>query len=92
MIAKVVVDVAVDKEFDYLIPDTLARQVKLGSRVNVSFGSRKTQRYPDVRTLPAITKYITRIIDSSVFNEYYDFREDNFAFHCLHRAVPPSIP
>ena len=45
MIAKVVVDVAVDKEFDYLIPDTLARQVKLGSRVNVSFGSRKTQGY-----------------------------------------------
>ncbi|MEI8351537.1 MAG: primosomal protein N' [bacterium] len=45
MIAKVVVDVAVDKEFDYLIPDFLAGQVKLGSRVNLSFGSRTTQGY-----------------------------------------------
>ena len=45
MIAKVVVDVAVDKEFDYLIPPALASQVKLGSRVNLSFGSRTTQGY-----------------------------------------------
>jgi primosomal protein N' (replication factor Y) len=45
MIAKVVVDVAVDKEFDYLIPDALTAQVKLGSRVNLSFGPRKTQGY-----------------------------------------------
>jgi primosomal protein N' (replication factor Y) len=45
MIAKVVVDVAVDKEFDYLIPDFLEAQVKLGSRVNLSFGSRTTQGY-----------------------------------------------
>ncbi|MEI6788282.1 MAG: primosomal protein N' [bacterium] len=45
MIAKVVVDVAVDKEFDYLIPDSLSAQVKLGSRVNLSFGSRTTQGY-----------------------------------------------
>jgi primosomal protein N' (replication factor Y) len=45
MIAKVVVDVAVDKEFDYLIPAALEGQVALGSRVNVSFGSRQTQGY-----------------------------------------------
>ena len=45
MIAKVVVDVAVDKEFDYLIPEALAGQVKLGSRVNLSFGARQTQGY-----------------------------------------------
>jgi len=45
MIAKVVVDVAVDKEFDYLIPDSLTAQVKLGSRVNLTFGPRKTQGY-----------------------------------------------
>jgi primosomal protein N' (replication factor Y) len=45
MIAKVVVDVAVDKEFDYLIPDALLPQVKMGSRVNLSFGPRKTQGY-----------------------------------------------
>jgi primosomal protein N' (replication factor Y) len=45
MIAKVVVDVAVDKEFDYLIPDSLIAQVRLGSRVNLSFGPRQTQGY-----------------------------------------------
>ena len=45
MIAKVVVDVAVDKEFDYLIPDSLLAQVKLGSRVNLPFGPRKTQGF-----------------------------------------------
>ncbi len=45
MIAKVVVDVAADREFDYLIPDLLAARIKLGSRVNLPFGSRKTQGY-----------------------------------------------
>lgn len=45
MIAKIVVDVAVDKEFDYLIPDSLTAQVRLGSRVNLSFGPRQTQGY-----------------------------------------------
>jgi len=45
MIAKVIVDVAADKEFDYLIPDSLATQVSLGSRVNLSFGARTTQGY-----------------------------------------------
>ncbi len=45
MIAKVVVDVAVDREFDYRIPDELASAIKVGSRVNVSFGPRSTQGY-----------------------------------------------
>ncbi len=45
MIAKVVVDIAADREFDYLIPGALTGQVKLGSRVKVSFGSRQTQGY-----------------------------------------------
>jgi hypothetical protein len=40
MIAKVLVDVAVYKEFDYLIPDSLTIQVKLGSRSSF-FGPRK---------------------------------------------------
>jgi primosomal protein N' (replication factor Y) len=45
MIAKVVVDVAVDREFDYRVPAALAATVKIGSRVNVSFGPRHTQGY-----------------------------------------------
>ena len=45
MIAKVVVDVAVDREFDYRIPPELLGKVRVGSRVNVSFGPRLTQGY-----------------------------------------------
>jgi len=45
MIAKVVVDIAADREFDYSIPEPLNAAVKLGSRVNVSFGSRQVQGY-----------------------------------------------
>ena len=45
MIAKVVVDVALDREFDYRIPSSLAGQVQIGSRVNVPFGSRVAAGY-----------------------------------------------
>ncbi len=39
-IAKVVVDLALDREFDYSVPQHLAEGVKLGSRVSVPFGKR----------------------------------------------------
>jgi len=41
MIARVTLELALRKEFDYLIPDELDGQVDLGSRVQVPFGSRK---------------------------------------------------
>ncbi len=44
-IAKVVVDLALDREFDYRIPATLAGQVRVGSRVRVPFGRTVTQGY-----------------------------------------------
>ena len=44
-IAKVVVDIALDREFDYRIPSNLAAVVQVGSRVHVPFGSRTTQGY-----------------------------------------------
>jgi primosomal protein N' (replication factor Y) len=44
-IAKVVVDLALDREFDYRIPSHLAGMVAVGSRVAVPFGSRTTQGY-----------------------------------------------
>ncbi|MEI6219380.1 MAG: primosomal protein N', partial [bacterium] len=44
-IAKVVLDVALDREFDYLVPDTLAAQVSLGSNVFVPFGRSKRLGY-----------------------------------------------
>ena len=43
--AKIVVDIALDKEFDYRIPSQLADNIHIGSRVHVPFGSRATQGY-----------------------------------------------
>jgi len=43
VIAKVIVDISLDKEFDYAIPDGVA--VQIGSRVSVPFGNRTTEGY-----------------------------------------------
>jgi primosomal protein N' (replication factor Y) len=45
MIAKVVVEIALDREFDYLIPGSLADAVHLGTRVLVPFGKRFARGY-----------------------------------------------
>ena len=44
-IAKVIVDVATGREFDYAIPDQLQEQVSTGSRVVVPFGRQRTDGY-----------------------------------------------
>jgi primosomal protein N' (replication factor Y) (superfamily II helicase) len=44
-IAKVVVDLALDREFDYRIPARLAEAVRVGSRVAVPFGRTTAQGY-----------------------------------------------
>ncbi len=44
-IAKVVVEIALDREFDYLIPAALAPQVRLGSRVLAPFGHAMARGY-----------------------------------------------
>jgi primosomal protein N' (replication factor Y) len=44
-VAKVVVDIALDREFDYRIPSHLAGAVQIGSRVAVPFARRTTQGY-----------------------------------------------
>jgi primosomal protein N' (replication factor Y) len=41
MIARVSLEIALRKEFDYLIPAVLAGQIEVGTRVQVPFGSRK---------------------------------------------------
>src|ERR1043165_5476692 len=41
MIARVSLEIALRKEFDYAIPAELAGQVDVGSRVQVPFGARK---------------------------------------------------
>ncbi|NCC53688.1 MAG: DEAD/DEAH box helicase, partial [Spartobacteria bacterium] len=44
-IAKVAVDVSLDRTFDYLIPPALMGQVAVGSRVCVPFGARRTEGF-----------------------------------------------
>jgi primosomal protein N' (replication factor Y) len=44
-IAKIVVDLALDREFDYRIPSRLAGAVQIGSRVAVPFGKMTAQGY-----------------------------------------------
>jgi primosomal protein N' (replication factor Y) len=44
-IAKIVVDLALDREFDYRIPSQLAGAVQIGSRVAVPFGRTTAQGY-----------------------------------------------
>ena len=44
-VAKIVVDLALDREFDYRIPSQLAGVVQIGSRVAVPFGKRTAQGY-----------------------------------------------
>ena len=41
MIARVTLDFAVGKEFDYLVPEAWAGQIEVGSRVKVPFGPRQ---------------------------------------------------
>ncbi len=41
MVARVTLEIALRREFDYLIPEELAGQVEVGSRVKVPFGPRQ---------------------------------------------------
>lgn len=44
-IARIVVDLSLDREFDYLVPDDLADELRVGSRVTVPFGRREANGY-----------------------------------------------
>lgn len=44
-IATVIVDLSLDREFDYRVPEELADSVRLGSRVAVPFGKARTTGY-----------------------------------------------
>ncbi|MDK2857722.1 MAG: hypothetical protein PWQ29_125 [Verrucomicrobiota bacterium] len=55
-IAKVAVDLSLDREFDYLIPDSLQDTVEIGSRVEVPFGPRD------------VTGFVVGLTDKSAFD------------------------
>lgn len=44
-IARVVVDLSLDREFDYLVPAELDAELRIGSRVEVPFGRREAHGY-----------------------------------------------
>ena len=56
-IAKVAVDLSLDREFDYLIPESLQAAVEIGSRVEVPFGKR------------LVTGFVVGLTDVSDFDE-----------------------
>ena len=62
-IAKVVVDVALDREFDYRIPPRLADAIHVGSRVAVPFGRQTTRGY------------VVSLADSSTYVELKEISE-----------------
>ena len=45
VVAKVVVDVALDREFDYFVPEALGGRVRIGSVVGVPFGRRHARGF-----------------------------------------------
>ncbi|MBR7107398.1 MAG: primosomal protein N' [Lentisphaeria bacterium] len=45
MIARVITDIALDREFDYLIPAALENDIRIGSAVEVPFGSTRRNGY-----------------------------------------------
>ena len=70
VIARVSVDLAIGKEFDYLIPDSLCSSVELGCRVRVPFGSRQLLGYVtgiskessyDIKQLKPIGEIVHRV-------------------------------
>ncbi|MBC8206999.1 MAG: primosomal protein N' [Kiritimatiellales bacterium] len=56
-IAKVAVDLSLDREFDYLIPESLQAAVEIGSRVEVPFGKR------------SVTGFVVGLAEKSDFDE-----------------------
>ena len=56
-IAKVIVDLALNREFDYLIPDDLRGRLQPGWRVVVPFGKRET------------TGFVVALADTSTFDK-----------------------
>ena len=64
-VARIITDLALDREFDYLIPRELAGQVRIGSVVRVPFGRRRARGFvtgladrsdfPNLKAIDAVT-------------------------------------
>jgi primosomal protein N' len=102
VIAKVIVDISLDREFDYAVPPELAARVFVGSRVGVPFGHRQTEGYvialadgSEVATLKPIERVIGDhpfIDDSTVtlarwMSHYYCARLEQ----CIRTVLPGAV-
>lgn len=61
-IARVIVDLALDREFDYRIPESLDRDIVIGSRVEVPFGKAWQQGF------------VIAFVESSLFSELKEIK------------------
>lgn len=73
-IAKVIIDLSLDKEFDYTIPDELLPHVHVGSRVNVPFG--RSMRHG----------YVLAVLDHTSYNK----KLKSIASLCEHHSRIPE--
>jgi primosomal protein N' (replication factor Y) (superfamily II helicase) len=103
LIARIIVDVSVDKAFDYLIPDRLQGEIRIGTRVSVPFGHRHTQGYvvdildqsPSTNPLKPVSGLISPVayLDAGVLKlinwmaRYYGARVEQ----CIRTALPGAV-
>jgi len=80
MIAQIVLDLPIDGPFDYLIPEPLASQVVVGSRVKVSFGPKRHVGFV-VGLLAASALPRLKSIQSSEALPAFNSLDLNFARH-----------
>ncbi len=100
--ARVVVDVAVDRAFDYIIPNQYNDQIQIGSRVSVPFGPRYVQGYVIERitqTTAKAPKPIAKLVSPIAYLDdqvlqlitwiaaYYGARMEQ----CIRTALPGAV-
>ncbi len=72
-VAKIITDIALDREFDYLIPDELKGRVKVGSMVRVPFGPRHLRVFvvalADSSSFPKLKPLDSVISDFPLFDD-----------------------
>jgi primosomal protein N' (replication factor Y) (superfamily II helicase) len=102
-IARIVVDAAVDRAFDYAIPEDLQHSVEIGLRVSVPFGPRTVQGYivglmheaETERALKPIKRIVSPIpyLDHTLLkligwiSAYYGARMEQ----CIRTALPGAV-
>ncbi|NKB25154.1 MAG: primosomal protein N' [Kiritimatiellae bacterium] len=72
-IAKVVVELSLDREFDYIIPGPLKNDLHIGSQVVVPFGHRETRGYivgfSDISKTPNLKEIKSRVGTKPLINQ-----------------------